>query len=172
MSDPTAEIKDRYATIRQEIRDEYGQIASRLSWYVSSQAFLVSGFAISGNPAFPLGWFNHYLVPGLAYLLSILVAPSILGAAMTIKAWTARKHQLFDTVDPDASFWFRIERPHWISPYALMVPVSIPILFLLFWNFVIFFLVPASLAILVGITTLIYGVSVGYLTYSEFRHIH
>ena len=48
-------IEERFKLIRTEIRTEYDFIANRMSWYVTSQSFLVTAFALSGGDR------HHYM---------------------------------------------------------------------------------------------------------------
>jgi hypothetical protein len=65
---------DRFKLLREEIRFEYNLTSSRVSWYVASQAFLVSSFAISigGQSSSKLKWFWQ-TIPIIGILSSLLV---------------------------------------------------------------------------------------------------
>ena len=41
--------EESFKLIRTEIRTEYDLISNRMSWYVTSQSFLVTAFALSGG---------------------------------------------------------------------------------------------------------------------------
>jgi len=47
--------EERFKLLRAEIRTEYALITNRMNWYVTSQSFLVTAFALSG------GDHHHYL---------------------------------------------------------------------------------------------------------------
>src|SRR5438094_4527619 len=74
-----------YQNLREEIRAEHTLIANRLSWYVTSQSFLVTAFAISRGAGFTwFHWFSTLLLPIIGFVSSALILPSILGACFTI----------------------------------------------------------------------------------------
>lgn len=168
MTEQPLSVSVRYTLIRQEIRDEHAHISNRLSWYVSSQAFLVSGFAISSNPAYHMAWFNHVELPCLAWLLSAIVTPALVGAVLTIKAWTATLDHLW-TQWPEDENWLRVKRPTWIPGYALFVPVVFPLLFLVFWGVVVRALWP-TLGVILLVLTLAYWSVVLLFCNREDRH--
>src|SRR2546423_15555296 len=86
-----------YQIIREEIRAEHSLIANRLSWYVTSQSFLVTAFAISrGNGFVWFHWFSTLLLPIIGFFSSALIFPSILGACSTIKLWHEKQRILFE----------------------------------------------------------------------------
>src|SRR5437588_7070215 len=86
-----------YEQIRNEIRAEHSLIANRLSWYVTSQSFLVTAFAISRGAGFTwFHWFSTLLLPIIGIVSSALIFPSILGACSTIKLWHDKQRLLFE----------------------------------------------------------------------------
>src|SRR5437588_11908271 len=86
-----------YQNIREEIRAEHALVANRLTWYVTSQSFLVTAFAISrGNGFAWFHWFSTLLLPLVGFVSSALIFPSILGACSTIKLWHDKQRTLFE----------------------------------------------------------------------------
>jgi len=49
--------EERFKLIRAEIHTEYDLIANRMNWYVTSQSFLVTAFALSGGDHHHYMWF-------------------------------------------------------------------------------------------------------------------
>jgi len=66
--------------IQESIQAEHTLIASRVSWYVTSQAFLLTAYAMSWNANF--GWpvFFHVALPIAALVLSAVILASIYAA--------------------------------------------------------------------------------------------
>lgn len=122
-----------YEKIREEIRAEYSLIASRLTWFVTSQSFLVSAFAISRANGFTwFSWFSTLLLPSVGLLLTGLTLPSIAGACRTIDAWH-QKQRCFFADHPDFSNIFELQRALWVEQQGLLLPQLLPLLFAAFW---------------------------------------
>ena len=94
-------ILESFRVCREEIHHEYDILSARLNSYITSQAFLVSGYAISmGNSvpgtsstfrlAFPL------ILSAAAILLSLRALPGIVGACTVIAQWHDRQSTLFE----------------------------------------------------------------------------
>lgn len=127
----------QYEKIREEIRAEHALIANRLTWYVTSQSFLVSAFAISSGSNFMWHrWFSTSLIPGLGLWSSLLVFPSILGACATIKLWHRRQQEFFH-LHAEFHAAFHLRRASWIENRGLLFPKVMPGLFSLFWIIII-----------------------------------
>jgi hypothetical protein len=123
----------QYEKIREEIRAEHSLIANRLTWYVTSQSFLVTAFAISRGSGFTwFQWFSTVLLPILGSVSSALVFPSILGACNTIKLWHEKQHHFFE-LHPEFKAAFELKRPSWIENRGLLFPKIMPLMFGLFW---------------------------------------
>ena len=71
---------DALLALRLDIQAEDTLIASRVTWYVTSQAFLLTAYATSWNAGF--GWraFFHHVLPLAAIVLSLLILASIYAA--------------------------------------------------------------------------------------------
>lgn len=93
-------ILESFLACRSELHHEYGVLSNRLNSYITSQAFLVSGYAISmGNMtlsghAFRL-WFP-LLLSVVAILLSLRAQPGIVAACDVISRWHGRQSELFN----------------------------------------------------------------------------
>jgi hypothetical protein len=67
-------------SIREDIQAENTLIASRVTWYVTSQAFLLTAYATSWNSGFVWPLFFHQVLPIAAIALSSLILVSIYAA--------------------------------------------------------------------------------------------
>lgn len=122
-----------YDKIREEIRTEYGLITSRLTWFVTSQSFLVSAFAISqanGFRWFP--WFATLLLPAIGLLIALLVLPSLIGACKTIDLWHEKQAHFFADY-PEFQAALSLQRKPWIERQGLLLPQLMPFIFVVFW---------------------------------------
>jgi len=125
--------QSEYQQLRDEIRAEHTLIANRLTWYVTSQSFLVTAFTISRGAGF--NWFHWYsttLLPALGFVASLLIFPSIVGACETIRLWHRKQHEFFAR-EPSFKTAFHLQRPYWIEARGLLFPKCIPGLFGSFW---------------------------------------
>ena len=130
------DLQFQHQTIRDEIRAEHTLIANRLAWYVTSQSFLVTAFAISrGNGFVWFPWFSTILLPAIGFTASALIFPSIAGACQTIKLWHRKQRAFFES-NPEFKHAFSLERPKWIDTHGLLFPKLMPLLFGLFWAIV------------------------------------
>ena len=100
-----AQVQQAFRTCRDEIKHEYGVLANRLNSYITSQAFLVSGYAISMgnmNPVWGTSfrfWFPMLLAV-LGIVLSIRAHPGIAGVCEIIQRWHTKQDELFETGAP------------------------------------------------------------------------
>ncbi len=122
-----------YQAIRDEIRAEHSLIASRLSWYVTSQSFLVTAFAIScGNNFRWFSWFSTLLLPSIGFLSSLLIFPSIVAACRTIELWHSKQTRFFES-HAEFKKAFDLKRQSWVHRQSLLFPKLIPLLFGSLW---------------------------------------
>ena len=122
-----------YQQIRDETRAEHTLIANRLTWYVTSQSFLVSAFAISRGSGFTWHpWFSTLLLPLIAFITSVLILPSIAGARKTIRLWH-EKQRAFLARHPEFKAAFELKRAWWIESLGLLFPTAVPLVFAAFW---------------------------------------
>lgn len=77
---PHLSLANALASLREDIQAEDTLIASRVTWYVTSQAFFLTAYATSWNAGF--GWpsFFHHILPIAALLISIVLLASIFAA--------------------------------------------------------------------------------------------
>lgn len=73
-------LADVLLALRQDIRAEDTLIASRVTWYVTSQAFLLTAYAASWGAGFMWPDFFHSVLPLAAIVLSALIFASIYAA--------------------------------------------------------------------------------------------
>ena len=71
---------DTLRSLREDIQAENTLIASRVTWYVTSQAFLLTAYATSWNAGFVWPVFFHQVLPVAAIVLSLLILVSIYAA--------------------------------------------------------------------------------------------
>ena len=130
---PDLDPSYEYQMIRQEIRAEHALIANRLTWYVTSQSFLVTAFAISrGNGFIWFRWFSTILLPAVGFVASVVIFPSIVGACKTIRLWHQKQRELFQRHSEfDAAFG--LQRAPWIERRGLLFPKLMPVLFAVLW---------------------------------------
>ena len=73
-------LADALRSLREEIQAEDTLIASRVTWYVTSQAFLLTAYATSWNAGFLWPSFFHQALPVAAIVLSVVMLASIYAA--------------------------------------------------------------------------------------------
>ena len=73
-------LADSLKSLREDIQAENTLIASRVTWYVTSQAFLLTAYATSWNAGFVWPYFFHQVLPLVAIALSVLIFASISAA--------------------------------------------------------------------------------------------
>jgi hypothetical protein len=71
---------DMLKALREDIQAENTLIASRVTWYVTSQAFLLTAYATSWNANFGWQHFFHFVLPLAAIVLSGVIFASIYAA--------------------------------------------------------------------------------------------
>jgi hypothetical protein len=73
-------VADALKSLREDIHSENTLIASRVTWYVTSQAFLLTAYATSWNANFVWPSFFHGVLPLAAIALSAVILASIYAA--------------------------------------------------------------------------------------------
>jgi hypothetical protein len=73
-------VADQLRSLREDIQAEHTLIATRVTWYVTSQAFMLTAYATSWNAGFVWPIFFHRVLPVAALLLSIVILASIYAA--------------------------------------------------------------------------------------------
>lgn len=70
-------LADALRCLREDIQAENTLIASRVTWYVTTQAFLLTAYATSWNAGFVWPSFFHQVLPMAAIALSVVIFASI-----------------------------------------------------------------------------------------------
>lgn len=88
--------------LREDIQAEHTLIASRVTWYVTAQAFLLTAYATSWNAHF--GWpaFFHTVLPIAAIVLSGLILASIYAATWAQDVYLREQAELIARLRADA----------------------------------------------------------------------
>jgi len=73
-------LADALKSLREDIQAEDTLIASRMTWYVTSQAFLLTAYATSWNAGFTWQYFFHQMLPLAAIALSAVILMSVYAA--------------------------------------------------------------------------------------------
>lgn len=73
-------LADALQALRQDIQAEHTLIASRITWYVTSQAFLLTAYATSWTAHFQWPFFFHRVLPIAGVVLSIVIFMSVYAA--------------------------------------------------------------------------------------------
>lgn len=73
-------LADALTALREDIQAEDALIASRVTWYVMSQAFMLTAYATSWSAGFVWPAFFHRTLPIAAIVLSIVIFASISAA--------------------------------------------------------------------------------------------
>ena len=72
-------------TMRDELQAEHTLISNRISWYVTSQSFLMAAFAVSLSTTFSNDssqlYFFHNAIPFLGIIISVLIWLGVVAAA-------------------------------------------------------------------------------------------
>ncbi len=123
---------DTFTFLREEVRFEHRLVGQRISWYVGSQAFLVTAFAIAASGVRPsaTNWFSYGLLPLLGIILSGLICPAATSASRRIEElWNYLDR--YDTVD------LMPPRHRLQHQSSLWFPRYTPFVFLAFWAFLL-----------------------------------
>ncbi|HVT79112.1 MAG TPA: hypothetical protein VHM90_00530 [Phycisphaerae bacterium] len=134
---------DRYRQLRAQIEFEDNLIVQRLNWFVASQSFLFTAYAITLNaptePAWPL-FRDHqriifHLIPLVALLCSGLIYLAVVGGIVA----QLHLHREFRTrVPPQIAAAFpRLQGAGSTRLLGLAAPLGIPMVFALVWAFLL-----------------------------------
>lgn len=80
MNQKSLSVAEMLMALREDIQAENTLIASRVTWYVTSQAFLLTAYATSWSDSFRWQAFFHHVVPLAALVLSVVIFASIYAA--------------------------------------------------------------------------------------------
>lgn len=134
----TQPLFTRYRLIRDEIVHEDGLIGQRLGWFLASQAFLLSALATANGAERRMpAWSTNYffpLVPLVAIVSCLLIFADLLAGVATLQRW----RRLMKTLEySDIHSLPRVARDTWIIRLGWDAPVSLPVIFLLAWLYVL-----------------------------------
>lgn len=126
---------NNYKLLREEIRFEHGQIAQRMNWFVVSQTFLMTPYAISrgGTRAAQLELFWGTLLPVTGVVMATLIFVAILAAVDRVRDHRRTMKERHDNET-------HLKRGSDLArSCAILVPQVMPIAFaclwlLLLWN--------------------------------------
>ena len=91
-------LADVLQALRQDIQAEDTLIASRMTWYVTSQAFLLTAYATSWAAGFQWPAFFHAALPLAAFVLSALILASIYAATWAQDAYLREQVALVERI--------------------------------------------------------------------------
>jgi hypothetical protein len=91
-------IGDALRAIRDDIQAENTLISSRMTWYVTSQAFLLTAYATSWNAGFGWPHFFHEVLPLSAVVISIIIFASIFAATWAQDVYLREQAELVEVV--------------------------------------------------------------------------
>lgn len=91
-------IADALKALREDIQAEHTLIASRVTWYVTSQAFLLTAYATSWNAGFVWPAFFHRILPLAAIVLSVVILASIYAATWAQDVYLREQAELVSRV--------------------------------------------------------------------------
>lgn len=119
-STPVKELRRRLDILMTEFHREHGLINNRMTWYVTSQSFLVIAMASAGQERSTLE-FLKFVIPGVGLLLSIFTYASILAALAVQETLKEKRKKLVND--------FTNKHPHkddelaiWIEPWGIRDP--------------------------------------------------
>ena len=96
-------IADALKSLREDIQAENTLIASRVTWYVTSQAFLLTAYATSWNAGFVWPGFFHRILPLAAIVLSALILASIYAATWAQDVYVREQAALVARIKAESS---------------------------------------------------------------------
>jgi hypothetical protein len=73
-------LADALKSLRDDVQAENTLVAGRVTWYVTSQAFLLTAYATSWSAGFMWPNFFHVALPVVAIVLSMLILASVYAA--------------------------------------------------------------------------------------------
>ena len=98
MDNHSLNIGDALKAVRDDIQAENTLIASRMTWYVTSQAFLLTAYATSWNANFGWPFFFHEVLPLAAVAISVVILASIFAATWAQDVYLREQAELVTVV--------------------------------------------------------------------------
>lgn len=94
-------LADVLKSLREDIQAEHTLIASRVTWYVMSQAFMLTAYATSWSPGFAWPAFFHHILPVAALALSTVILASICAATWAQDVYLREQAALVTRIKAD-----------------------------------------------------------------------
>ena len=104
MENHSLTLADALKCLREDIQAENTLISSRVTWYVTSQAFLLTAYATSWNSGFMWPYFFHHILPFAAIALSALILSSICAATWAQNAYLREQAIVVARMKKELSF--------------------------------------------------------------------
>lgn len=98
-------LTDALQGLRQDVQAEHTLIASRITWYVTSQAFLLTAFATSWTPHFVWPDFFHRILPIAGILLSAVILASVYAATWAQDVYLREQKALVARIRAEVSLF-------------------------------------------------------------------
>jgi hypothetical protein len=148
-SDCKINSRELFEMVDREIHYEHNLISHRMTWYVTSQSFLMAAFAVSGGYNHRFVWLAKPLIPILGVVTSLIIWFSLIAAIEAMRRLKVYKNEIFrqdnylQNLNPfnlrfrkekEKENWFKFMiRVGWIHYIGLSPPVVIPLIFLIAW---------------------------------------
>ncbi len=125
------DARERLTLLREEIHFEHQLISNRMNWYLTSQSFLMTAFAIAGGAGHPYGWLTS-LLPSIGIAISFLIFIGVLAAAVVVQILRARERALIAEAKELENVPNR-KLPTWTHVFGMAGPLVLPVIFVLAW---------------------------------------
>jgi hypothetical protein len=132
-----------YSIIRGQIEHEDNLISTRLNWFITSQSFLFTAYAITcGNIQQPSAGIDHqrlssllFLIPAIAIAISGVICFGIVAGVLAMRSlrWQYQEHAL----TCDVAHLPPVQGYRTTQVLGISVPLMLPVLFLLVWMFLL-----------------------------------
>lgn len=146
-SDYNINSREIFEIVDREIHYEHNLISHRMTWYVTSQSFLMAAFAVSGGNGHQFVWLAKPLIPILGIVTSLIIWFSLIAAIEAMRRLKVYKNEIFrqdeylQKLDPfnlrfrkEKENWLKFMlRVGWIHCIGLSPPIVIPLIFLIAW---------------------------------------
>ena len=130
--------KEIYELIDQRIYREHNLISNRMTWYVTSQSFLMAAFAVSGGQGNSVSRLFKLILPILGMLISLIILASIIAAWKAMQKLGNYRREILKAdgylqrIEPFKSR-FMDGKYSWINYLGVSPPILMPLLFLIAW---------------------------------------
>lgn len=139
--------KEIFEIVHREMHHEHNLISNRMSWYVTSQSFLMAAFAVSGGANHSFHWLAKPFLPTLGIVTSLISWFSLIAAVKAMNRvieyrqnLLSKDHELkrltpfFERTRKQNESWLEfMKRVGWIHLAGLLPPVITPLIFLVAW---------------------------------------